>query len=132
MKSIIFCLLMFFTFQVNAQLSISTNFRQDAIWDAKLEKWDVLSTDEGKTLFEFDRELSQFKHTTPTISSVYTIDEWEYDEDEVKYDMTVTSDAGNTYEMIVDGINNCVAFFYWRGDQYYLVRHTIEETKFNE
>lgn len=27
--------------------------------------------------------------------------------------MTVKSNAGNEYEMIIDGINNCVCFFYW-------------------
>lgn len=132
MKYFIFCILAFYTYQANAQLSISTNFRQDAVWDESKEEWEVLSTDDAKTLFEFDRELTEFKHTTPNMTSMYYIEDWEYDEENVKYTMVVTSDAGNEYELIIDGINNCVAFFYWHQNRYILVRHTIAETKFEE
>ncbi len=129
MKKLLFCL--FFIILANfsfAQLSIITNYRQDGIWDNKNEKWDVLSTDGGTTTFEFNTELTQFKHTTPTITSNYDILEYKYDEEAAKYTMTVKSEVGNKYEMIVDGINNCVAFFYWKKDDYILVRHTIKET----
>lgn len=113
-----------------AQLSISTDYRQDAYWAD--DEWNVTSTDDGGTLFEFNKELTLFKHTTETITSTYYISKWDYDEEQVKYTMTVTSDAGNEYEMIVDGINNCVAFFYYIGDEYHLVRHTIKNTWFKE
>jgi len=66
-----------------------------------------------------------------TITSDYFISKWDYNE-EVKYTMAVTSDAGNEYAMIIDGINNCIAFFYWYEDQCILVRHTIEKTWFKE
>ena len=114
------------------QLGISTDFRQDGYWDNEKEEWNITSTDEGGTLFEFNRELTTFKHTTESITSTYYIKDWKYDEDGVKYTMQITSDAGNDYEMIVDGVNNCVAFFYYRDDVYYLVRHTIKNTWFNE
>lgn len=132
MKYLILSILTLFTLHANAQLSISTNLRQDAVWDENKEEWEVLSTDDAKTLFEFDRELTEFKHTTPKITSMYYIEDWEYNEEEVKYTMDVTSDAGNEYELIIDGINNCVAFFYWYEGRYILVRHTIAETKFGE
>lgn len=115
-----------------AQLNISTNYRQDAIWNNETEQWDVLSTDESGTLFSFNKELTMFKHTTETISSDYYISDWEYNEEEVKYTMTVTSDVGNAYELIIDGINNCVCFFYWYENEYILVRHTIKRSWFNE
>jgi hypothetical protein len=115
-----------------AQLNISTNFRQDAVWNESTEAWDVNSTDEGATFFEFNKEMTMFKHTTPTIESTYIVTEWDYDDDEVKYTMLVKSDAGNEYEMIIDGIQNCVAFFFWRNDKYILVRHTIKETWIKE
>ena len=115
-----------------AQLTISTDFRQDAYWSTDKEEWNVTSTDDGGTLFEFNKELTLFKHTTETITSTYYINKWEYDEEEVKYTMEITSDAGNEYEMIIDGINNCVAFFYYIGDEYYLVRHTIKNTWLKE
>jgi len=114
------------------QLGISTNLRQDGYWKATDEEWEITSTDEGGTLFEFNKELTTFKHTTETITSTYYIKDWDYNEDEVKYTMQITSDAGNDYEMIIDGVNNCVAFFYWRDDVYYLVRHTIKNSWFNE
>ncbi|WP_343605424.1 hypothetical protein [Fluviicola sp.] len=115
-----------------AQLNISTNYRQDAVWNDEKSEWEVLSTDEDGTLFEFNKELTTFHHTTPGISSDYFITKYEYDDKEIKYTMTVKSDAGNEYEMIIDGINNCVCFFYWRDNRYYLVRHTIKNTWINE
>lgn len=128
MKSVLFFLICLFSLQLNAQLSISTNLRQDAIWRETEEKWDVLSEDPKGTLFEFNKDLTMFKHTTETITSTYYINKWEYNEEQAKYTMTVTSDAGNEYEMIVDGINNCVAFFYYLEDKYILVRHSIKNT----
>ena len=128
--------LVFLFFMLNmvsiAQLNISTNYRQDAIWNNETEQWDVLSTDESGTLFSFNKELTMFKHTTETISSDYYISDWEYNEEEVKYTMTVTSDVWNAYELIIDGINNCVCFFYWYENEYILVRHTIKRSWFNE
>jgi hypothetical protein len=76
--------------------------------------------------------LTTFHHTTASISSDYFISKYDYNEEEVKYTMTITSDAGNEYEMIIDGINNCVCFFYWRDNVYYLVRHTIKSTWIKE
>jgi len=115
-----------------AQLSITTNLRQDALWDESTEGWEVLSTDDNITTLAFDKELTSFKHTTATITSMYTILDWEYDEETVKYTMKVQSDAGNEYEMIIDGINNCVAFFYWKNNKYILVRHTIKDSSYEE
>ncbi len=74
-----------------------------------------------------------FTHTTETITSTYYIKEWDYNEEETKYTMTVMSDVGNKYEMIIDGINNCVAFFYWsKEEEYILVRHTIKESWYKD
>jgi hypothetical protein len=114
------------------ELSISTNYRQDAVWNNGEEKWDVSSEKEDGTLFEFNKELTMFKHTTATITSNYYIKSYEYDDEKVSYTMIVTSDAGNEYEMIIDGINNCVAFFYWYDNEYYLVRHTIKNSWYEE
>jgi hypothetical protein len=129
MKRIIFSLLLIIAAQCGfAQLTVTTNFRQDATWDDKKEQWNVSSTDEGATTLDFNKELTSFKHTTATITSRYEILEYKYDEEAVKYTMKVKSDVGNEYEMIIDGINNCVAFFFWRNNVYTLVRHTIKET----
>ncbi len=118
---------------VSAQLNITTNYRQDAIWDELNEKWDVLASNEDVTFFEFNSGLTLFTHTTNTIKSTYIIKEFEYDEELSKYTMIVVSDVGNEYEMIVDAINNYVGFFYFdEDDVYILVRHTIKKIWFNE
>ena len=132
MKTLLTLAALFIIGTVSAQLSITTNFRQDAVWNVAEEQWKVLESDENKTYFAFNRELTSFNHITATIESNYTITKWDYNEEDVKYTMTVVSDAGNEYEMIIDGVNNCVAFFYYYGDDYVLVRHTIETTKFEE
>ncbi|AEA42077.1 hypothetical protein [Fluviicola taffensis] len=131
-KFLLICSLFFTSIISFAQLNISTNFRQDGVWNETDSKWDISSTDEGGTLFEFNKELTTFHHTTASISSDYFITKYDYNEEEVKYTMTVKSDAGNEYEMIIDGINNCVCFFYWRDNVYYLVRHTIKATWIKE
>jgi hypothetical protein len=125
-------LLIFITSFSFTQLSISTEYRQDGIWDEAKEEWKINYKADDFTLFEFDVELSKFKHTTSTITSWYEILDWDYNEDDVKYTMKVKSDAGNEYEMIIDGINNCVAFFYWKNNLYHLVRHTIKNSSYKE
>lgn len=119
---------LFTTLVLNAQLNISTNYRQDALWDEIALDWEVYSTDDTGTLFEFNKELTMFKHTTERISSTYYITSWEYDEDKTLYTMQVKSDVGNEYEMMIDGINNCVCFFKWYDEGYILVRHTIKSS----
>lgn len=132
MKNLVLFSFLLSAFLGHSQLSISTDFRQDAVWLPESESWDINSTDEGGTLFEFNNELTQFKHTTETITSNYYISDWKYDEENLLYTMTVTSDVGNEYEVLIDGINNCVCFFYWRDEQYILVRHTIKSSWYNE
>lgn len=132
MKNVLLTCFLLFSLSLSAQLSISTNFRQDATWNESGEKWDVFATDEKGTLFEFNKEFTTFRHTTATISSDYYIQKWNYNDTTILYTMTVTSDAGNQYELIIDGINQCVAFFYWHGDTYYLVRHSIKNSWIRE
>lgn len=111
-----------------AQLSISTSIRQDAIWDELKEDWEVVSIDSTGTFFEFNTEFTMFKHTTETITSNYKITSTDYDEKEIKYTLQVVSDVGNEYEVIIDGTNNYIAFFYERDEEYILVHHTIKKT----
>lgn len=132
MKRISLFLVLFCCTIARAQLNISTELRQDGTWNTTTEAWDIYATDDSGTLFEFNKELTQFKHTTASITSTYYITEWDYNEEEVKYTMKVKSDVGNEYEMIIDGINNCVCFFYWDEETYVLVRHTIKTSWFNE
>jgi len=116
-----------------AQLSISTSMREDGIWDNLNTKWDIYSKDSSGTFIEFNKELTMFKHTTATITSNYKITSYEYDEKEVAYTMQVVSDVGNEYELIVDGLNELVIFFYYNDDEeYVMVRHLMKKTWFKE
>jgi hypothetical protein len=132
MKTFILGCFLLLSASIFGQLSISTNYRQDGVWNEETSTWDILSTDENGTLFEFNKELTTFHHTTATISSDYYVTKYEYNEEEVKYTMQIKSDVGNEYEMIIDGVNNCVCFFYWYENKYYMVRHTIKKTWFKE
>lgn len=133
MKTILFTFLLVATGLLNAQLTVTTNFREDGIWDEQSGKWDITSTEEGTTVMNFNQELTSFRHVTGSISSTYTILDWDYDDQEVLYEMTVKSDVGNEYDFLIDGINEYVIFFYYdTSGRYRMVRHTIKETWYDE
>lgn len=133
MKSAIFTLLITTSCFLNAQLTITTDYREDGKWNEAATKWDILSTEEGITILNFNTELTSFRHITGSISSTYTILDWDYDDKEVLYEMDVKSDVGNEYELLIDGINEYVIFFYYdNSGNYRMVRHTIKETWFDE
>lgn len=133
MKTLFITLLLTATYFVNAQLTVTTNFREEGKWDSAKMKWDILSTKEGLTVLNFNKDLSFFRHITETVASNYQILEWDYDDDEVLYEMDIRSDAGNEYELLIDGINAYVIFFYYDSSgNYRMVRHTIKDTWYDE
>jgi len=133
MKAILSMLFVSISLLVSAQLTLTTNYREDGKWIESEMRWEIISTEEGTTVFNFNNELTSFRHITESISSSYQILEWDYDEDEVLYEMTVRSDAGNEYDFMIDGINEYVIFFYYdTAGNYRMVRHTIKETWFDE
>lgn len=133
MKTFYFAFLFVVSYFVNAQLTVTTNLREDGTWNESAMKWDIESTEEGTTIFNFNQEFTSFRHITASISSNYEITKSEYDDKEVLYDMKVRSDVGNEYEMLIDGINMYVIFFYYDDSgNYRMVRHTIKETWFDE
>lgn len=118
---------------VQAQLTITTNLREEGIYNVSKKDWEISKTIEGLTVFTFNKELSSFRHSTSNISSMYYIDDWTYDDDEVLYEMLVTSDAGNEYDLLIDGINEYIIFFYYDDyGRYNMVRHTIQDSYFDE
>ena len=55
-------------------MNISTNLRQDFIWDEEKEEWNLLATNQEElTFFEFNKDFTMFKHTTPSATSAYMI-----------------------------------------------------------
>lgn len=70
MKTIISTLFLCVVSVTWAQLTITTNLREDGTFDEANLKWDVSSTEEGMTVFSFDKDLTRFRHVTNNISSV--------------------------------------------------------------
>lgn len=133
MKSFLSFILIGFFCALQAQLTITTNLREDGVFNTSTLKWDIDKTTEGLTVFNFNKDLTSFRHITGNISSTYTIDDWTYDDDEILYEMLITSDAGNEYDFMIDGTNGLVIFFYYDeyGD-YRMARHLIQDSYFDE
>ncbi len=125
--------LIFFSLQMIAQMNISTNLREDMMYDEELEDWLVLGTDEESvTFFEFNEELTIFKHTTFSITSSYIIKSQEEDEETGELRFSVISDVGNKYLMIIDTKEELLRFVYERDETLYSVVHHIKKVWFDE
>ena len=73
-----------------AQINISTDLRQDGIYKSETEEWEVLCTnDEELTFFEFNKEFTIFKHTTPTITSAYLIKSQEENNELEQFELSI-------------------------------------------
>lgn len=115
--------------QLNAQMHISTNLRQDYSWSESQDKWVLTSEDDqSSTLFDFNKDLTMFTHTTATITSTYYIKSSTKNTDNNTWEFDVVSDVGNKYHVILDPDNNNIRFIGTdsNGDTY-LVRHTIKQ-----
>jgi hypothetical protein len=117
--------------QSQAQMHISTNLRADYTWNATKNEFELVTSDpEQLTFFDFNKDFTTFKHTTPTITSAYLIKSYKHDtlDKRDQYQLEIVSDVGNAYTMYIDIKNNNVRFFYTRDGKSYLVRHTIKKT----
>jgi len=116
-----------------AQMNISTDLRQDGIYNSETEEWEVLSTnDEELTFFVFNKEWTMFKHTTPTITSAYLIKSQEENKELEQFELSIVSDAGNKYLMIIDLKNENVRFIYEREGFLLMVHHRIKRVWFED
>ncbi len=125
----LFMTFVFFGFiaqETHAQLNISTEKRLTAYWDDDDEEWVLLTEKEDNTLFHFNESMTMFTHTTATISSTYYIKSKEYDGSAQRYDMSIVSDVGNKYTMVIDVKNSNLRFIYTKGDMTYAVQHNIK------
>jgi hypothetical protein len=82
---------------IYAQIHISTNLRRDAIFNEITKEYDLLSEDtEEITFFEFNKEFTIVKHTTPTITSSYIIKSFKEDKENERWEFEIMSDVGNS------------------------------------
>lgn len=132
-QKLLFALVLCASTFVQGQLTIMTHNREDGIYDAKNSQWEITDNRAEMSVFTFNEALTAFRHITESISSKYTILENEFDEEEYTYTMVVESDAGNLYDMIIDGVNELVIFFYYDEDEnFHMVRYIISDTAFDE
>lgn len=128
-----FLILILFTLEGFAQMYISTNLRHDAIFNEETEKYELIGeAKEEITFFEFNEKLTFFKHTTPTITSAYTVKSTPEEKGDKKWAFDIVSDVGNSYYMILDLENRNIRIMYTRGDSTYLVQHSIKQVWFDE
>lgn len=133
MKKIFIMVLLTAVCLVNAQLTVTTNFQEEGKWDEKNMKWDILSKKDGLTVLNFNKDLTGLRHISQTVTSSYQILDWDYDDNEVLYEMDVRNDAGHEFELLIDGINGYVIFFYYDSSgNYRMLRHTIKDTYYDE
>jgi len=109
-------------------LNISTNLRRDAVFDETKKEYVVISENaEELTFFEFNKDFTMFKHTTPSITSSYIIKSSKHNEENNTWELEIMSDVGNVYHMIIDTANSNVRFIYTKDGSTYLVQHTIKK-----
>ena len=126
-------LTLMFSLQLMAQMNISTNLRQDGVYDEVSEEWEVLSTDDEElTFFEFNKDFTMFKHTTASMTSAYMIKSSEEDKEREQWELDLVSDVGNRYTMIIDLKNDNIRFIYKNDDKMHMVHHTIKKVWFDE
>jgi len=116
-----------------AQMNISTNLRQDGVWNEEDNEWSILSKDEEAiTFFEFNKDFTMFKHTTATITSGYIIKSQKKDEESKEIELEIVSDVGNKYLMIIDLKDYNLRFLYKRDGNLYMVHHTIKKVWYDD
>lgn len=120
-------------FIISAQMNISTDLRKDGIWDDVSEEWSLISeNNEELTFFVFNTDLTMFKHTTSSVTSAYLIKSQEKDEENDQFELSIVSDVGNKYIMIIDFKNDNLRFIYDNDGESRMVWHRIKSVWFED
>ena len=88
-----------------SQLNISTDYREDLIWNDNTEDWEEFSSENSITFFEFEdtvqSKMGMFIHRTDDIMSAYLIKSHKYSEEYDWDEFDIVSDVGNKYTLYV-------------------------------
>jgi hypothetical protein len=129
MKKIIFSLIviLFAGGSAYSQIYITTNLRQDGKFNKLTKVYDSVFRDKKElTLFEFDKNFTSVIHQTNAKTSTYLIKSITKDDKNGRWEFDVLSDAGYSYYMIIDLVNNNIRFIYRANDSTYLAQFTID------
>jgi|ERR1035437_3816734 hypothetical protein len=126
-KILLFTLALIITNLLYSQFHISTKICETFSWNQGA--WVLTNQDnEVSTLFDFNKEMTMFTHTTATISSSYYIKSSSHTEEKI-WEYDIVSDVGNNYHFILDLKNNNLRFIGKNKDgSLFLVRHTIKRS----
>lgn len=104
---------LFSTGTLYAQVLISSNLRQDGKFNRATKVYDSTLRDSKETsYFEFDKEFTICKHITPSKTSIYYIRSKKNDTLNDRWEFDVLSNAGYSYYMILDILNNNIRFIF--------------------
>ena len=119
--------------QAAAQMHITTNHQKNFQYDAEAEDFTLIGEDKtAVTFFDFNAEMTMFKHTTPTITSSYIINSSEQDEENNTWQFEITSDVGNKYTMVLNPGESKLSFLVKKDDSLIVIQHSIKKLWFDE
>ena len=127
-REILFLMALLFSIQlIFAQMHISTNLRQDAVYNKETQSYDKIAEDQpGITFIDFSVNYTLFTHKTQKMSSTYSITSSESNDEDETITFDIVSDIGNTYIMVLDLNNNHINFLYEVDGEIYVIRHSIK------
>jgi hypothetical protein len=116
-----------------AQMNISTNVQRNFIYDEDKEDFTLISENkEDITFFVFNKDMTMFKHTTPSMTSAYIINSSKEDEEAKTWEFSITSDVGNKYVMMLDIKAQKLRFIVNKEGTTIVVEHGIKKVWFDE
>ncbi len=130
MKKQIFSLIviLFATESANSQTLISSNLRQNGKFNTTTKLYNPVFKDKAElTYFEFDKDFTICSHLTADKTSLYRILSTKKDELNGRWEFDALSDAGYSYYLIIDIVNNNIRFIYKEKGSTYLAQFAINK-----
>lgn len=121
-----------------AQLIISSDTYSHTIYNESKGEWDILiNQKKTNNVFGIMEDMSSFIHMSEDGTVlIYTITEWDYDEDGVVFTIFMEDDAKKEYSLVIDGKNEDMMIAWINSDKkqeanYYTISK-IEDTTSSE
>lgn len=98
-----------------AQLIISSDTYTQGVYNTAKEEWDFIVLQKKVTnVFGIMEDMSAFIHANEDGTTlVYTITNYEYDDESVKYSIVMQDDSKKEYVLIIDGSNLDIGISYY-------------------
>lgn len=90
---------------VKAQLVIKSDVSQDLYYDTELKDWQVIKNHEDATTFKLSKDMKVFQYTENGVTDDYIIKSFDFNEDQVVFDLIIVDNSNYEYAVKIDGIN---------------------------